>query len=1014
MRNKGAIRLFAIALALVSLYQLSFTFATWRVENKAQKHASNFPVEEQAFREQAYKDSMAGETAYKFLGLKDFSYRDCQEREFNLGLDLKGGMNAILEVSVVDVINVLATDKNDPLYLQAIERAKELQTDSQDDFVTLFGRAFEELDPNGKLASIFSSMEMRDRIDYNSSNDDVLSVIKTEADDAIANSVRILRERVDRFGVSQTSFQDLGGGKVLIALPGINEPERVRKLLQGAAKLEFWETYMNEEIYQYLDAANTFLRDRNKLAAAENVAEPTGEEVGEAVENPLLDELAGQSDSTQQESLIEQLGADSILQQDQLNEEELRLEYPLLSILRPFLDQQTGQLIHGAGVGSAHTKDKSLIDSLLNDPDVKDLFPRDVKFLWANKPMKDYDEYYSLIAIKVTNPEGKAALDGEVVDRARQDYDNLSQPQVSLSMNGEGSRIWARLTRESIGGQIAIVLDGLVYSYPNVTNEITGGSSSISGGGMTIEEAQDLANVLKSGKMRAPATIIQEEVVGPSLGKQARNAGLLSFLIAFAVVLVYMMFYYNRAGIVADLALLLNIFFILGVLASLGATLTLPGIAGIVLTIGMSVDANVLIFERIREEMAAGKGIKLALKDGYKNAYSAIIDANVTTILTGIILYTFGTGPIQGFATTLIIGIFTSLFAAIFITRIIFIYLLDNDKKLNFATKFTDGAFKNMNINFLKKRKLFYMISGTILIISIGSLVVRGLNPGVDFSGGRSYVVRFEEKLSSVEVEDALFDVFGSSPEVITYGSGTDLRITTKYLIENTDTETDSIVEAKLYEGLLPFFAEEISFNNFLREKQQSSMKVGATISDDIRKAAIISISLALIVIFLYILIRFKNWQYGLGAIAALAHDVLILLGIYSIAYSFMPFSLEIDQAFIAAILTVIGYSINDTVVVFDRVREYTSLYQKRERVSIINSALNSTLSRTFSTSLSTFFVLLAIFVFGGVSIRGFIFAMMIGVVVGTYSSLFIASPLVYDLRGKIIDKLAATKKSKN
>ena len=1005
MRNKGAIRLFAIALALVSLYQLSFTFATWKVDKKAKEYASAYPVEEQVFKEKSYKDSMASETAYSFLGLKKFTYSDCQEREFNLGLDLKGGMNAILEVSVVDVINVLATDKNDTLYIQSIERARELQTDSQEDFVSLFGRAFEELDPNGKLASIFSSMEMRDRITYNSTNDEVLAVIKQEADDAIENSVRILRERVDRFGVSQTSFQDLGGGKVLIALPGIDDPERIRKLLQGAAKLEFWETYMNEEIFPYLEEANTFLRERNALAASEKDTE----------EPALADDLVQQTDDTTgQESLIEQLGADTTLQQDQLNQEQLRVEHPLFSILSPNVNRQTEQLVHGAGVGTAHTRDKAMIDSLLSDPDVNALFPRDVKFLWNNKALKGYDDYYELVAIKITNPDGKAALDGEVVTTARQDYDNLSQPQVSLNMNGEGARVWARLTRESIGRQIAIVLDGLVYSHPNVDNEITGGSSSISGGGMTIEEAQDLANVLKSGKMKAPATIIQEEVVGPSLGKQARNAGLLSFLIAFSIVLIYMSFYYSKAGIVADLALILNIFFILGVLASLGATLTLPGIAGIVLTIGMSVDANVLIYERVREELTAGKGIKLALKDGYNNAYSAIIDANVTTLLTGFILYTFGTGPIQGFATTLIIGIFTSLFSAIFITRLIFTWLLDKEKKLSFATRLTEGAFKNMNIDFLKKRKIFYMISGAIIIIAIGSLVTRGLNPGVDFSGGRSYVVRFDEKLSSVEVGDALFDVFETSPEVITYGSGNDLRITTKYLINNTDTETDSIVEAKLYEGLLPFFDENISFEEFLRERQLSSVKVGPTISDDIKKAAVISISFALIVIFLYILFRFKNWQYGLGAIAALIHDVLILLGIFSLTYSFMPFSLEIDQAFIAAILTVIGYSINDTVVVFDRVREYTTIYRKRERVVIINSALNSTLSRTFSTSLSTFIVLLAIFLFGGVSIRGFIFAMMIGVVVGTYSSLFIASPLVYDLRGKIIDKLAAAKKGKN
>ena len=1017
MRNKGAIKLLAIALALVSLYQLSFTWASWRVDKKARTEAQG-----DSSRYNYYKDSVSSEPVYNFLGIKNFTYRECQEREFNLGLDLKGGMNVILEVSVVDVINVLANDMNDTLYVQSIERAKELQKDSQEDFVTLFGRAFEEIEPNGLLASIFSSMELRDRIQYNSTNEDVLRVIRQETDDAIENSKRILRERVDRFGVSQTSFQDLSGGRVLIALPGINEPERVRNLLQGAAKLEFWETYKNEEIYPFLQEANIFLQERQKLLAASQdtttTTTTTTTTAGEDTqENPLLADLEQEADSSQQESLIDQLGSDSTQIQGQAqNELEWKLENPLFAVLPPMVGMQNNQYftIKGAGVGRAHVRDRTKVDSILNDPQVRDLFPRDVKFVWSVYPEDDNEDYFQLIALKVTSRDGAAALDGDVVTRAVQSYDNLGQPEVSMQMNSEGTRIWARLTRESIGKQIAIVLDGFVYSHPNVGYEITGGSSSISGGGMEVNDAQDLANVLKSGKMRAPATIIQEAVVGPSLGKQARNAGLLSFLVAFVIVLVYMVFYYNRAGIIADIALIINIFFILGVLASLGATLTLPGIAGIVLTIGMSVDANVLIYERIREEKTAGKGIKLALKDGYKNAYSAIIDANVTTVLVGFILYTFGTGPIQGFATTLIIGIFTSLFAAIFITRLIFTWALDNEKKIAFSTKLTEGAFKNLNINFIKKRKTYYVISGVLIFIAIISLATRGLNQGIDFSGGRSYVVRFDSDINSVDVAEALTINFESRPSVKTYGSGNDLEITTKYLFDNTEASGDSTVLRKLYEGLSPFFQDGITYDRFTSEEvMRGSEKVGPTISDDIMRAAIISITFALIAIFVYILIRFKNWQYGLGAIAALAHDVLILLGIYSLCFSFMPFSLEIDQAFIAAILTVIGYSINDTVVVFDRIREYTTLYRKRERVTILNTALNSTLSRTFSTSLSTFFVLLAIFLFGGASIKGFIFAMMIGVLVGTYSSLFIASPIVYDLRGKFIDKLSKTKDKK-
>ncbi|MFC2118582.1 protein translocase subunit SecDF [Bacteroidota bacterium] len=1027
MRNKGAIKVFAIALVLVSLYQLSFTVATNKVAKNAEKYvegksyvyANSDPSRIQFQKDslkQYYKDSLSDKEVYNFLGLRKFKYSECLDREFNLGLDLQGGMNVIMEVSVVDVISVLATDQTDPLFVQTMARAKELQRDSQEEFVDLFRQAFEEIDPNAQLASLFSSIELEGQIDYNSTNSEVINLIRTKSDEAIANTKKILRERVDRFGVSQTSFQELSGGRVLIAMPGIDEPERVKKLLQSAAKLEFWETYDNDQnFYGYLQQANDLLRERAALLGPqEDSIASTNEDTN------LIDKLNQPADTTGQESLIDQLGEDSTgLTDPAVDQEKWNRENPLFAILIPMISPNpNGQgysFVDGASIGMSLPRDRERVMSLLNDPRVKELFPRDVKFYWDVKPSRfSADiERYELIAIKVTNRDGLAALDGEVVTDARQTFTQTGLPEVSIVMDRDGSQIWQRLTRDNINKQIAIVLDDLVYSHPNVNSEIAGGRSVITGS-ESVAEAKDLANVLESGKMRAPATIIQDSIVGPSLGKEARTAGLLSFAIAFAIVLLYMMFYYNRAGVVANIALILNVFFILGVLASLGATLTLPGIAGIVLTIGMSVDANVLIYERIREELAAGKGLKLALKDGYKNAYSAIIDANVTTVLTGIILYTFGTGPIQGFAVTLIIGIFTSLFAAIFITRLIFTWLLDKDKKLNFSTKLTEGAFKNLNINFLKRRKLFYVISGIIILIGLGSSVVRKWDLGVDFSGGRSYIVRFDHNIPSSDVGEALTGVFESRPEVKTYGSGDDMVITTKYLHQDEGVLADSLVLNQLFEGLKGFFTGGITYENFISEETLlGSEKVGATISDDIRRSAVISITFALIVIFIYILVRFRNWQYGLGAIAALAHDVLILLGIFSLFYGIVPFSLEINQAFIAAILTVIGYSINDTVVVFDRVREYSNLYKKRDKESILNLALNSTLSRTFSTSLSTFFVLLAIFLFGGVSIRGFIFAMMIGVVVGTYSSLFIASPIVYDLRTKIIDKVVA-KKLKN
>lgn len=1001
MQNKGAIKLLAIALALVSLYQLTFTYVTRQVEKDAAVYAQGDPA-----REEAYLDSMMRETVYNFLGIRQYTYREAKEREINLGLDLRGGMNVTLEISSYEIIRALSNYSTDPTFVDALNLAREYEKTSTDDFITLFGRAFEAVDPNAQMAAIFSTVELRDRITYNSSNQEVLSVIRTEAENAIENSFNILRTRIDRFGVSQPNIQMLEThGRILVELPGVKEPERVRSLLQGTANLEFWETFDNPEIYPFLLQANERIKEveeaRRALSGNDTPAE--SEETAEA--EPEVEETEPPQDLTpEEESLLDILGGDSDDPSLEMSPDQLLIDYPLFSILNPSTGPD-GQLMRGSVIGLAEYSDTARVNQLLNIPQVRQLFPRNVRFLWGVKPPR-YDateSFYELHAIKVTSRDGRPPLDGGVITDARVEFGQTQAvAEVTMAMNAEGARTWARLTKENIGQSIAIVLDDYVYSAPNVTQEITGGRSQIMGD-FSITEAQDLANVLRSGALPAPARIIQEAIVGPSLGQEAINAGLSSFLIAFLIVLIYMVIYYSRkAGIVADIALIVNLFFIMGVLASIGAVLTLPGIAGIVLTIGMSVDANVLIFERIREELRAGKGLRLAVSDGYKNAYSAIIDANVTTLLTAIILYIFGTGPIQGFATTLIIGICTSLFSAIFITRLIFLWFLDRNKTITFATRLTENAFSKVHIKFIEKRKVFYIISAVIIALGIASLFTRGLSQGIDFTGGRTYIVRFDEPVNTTDIQGSLFNVFGDGTAVITFGGDDQVRISTNFRIEEDNAEVDQELEQLLYEGLQPYLGDDVTFAGFMTDYRQASEKVGPSIAADIRAQALYALFFALVIMFLYMFIRFKNWQFGLGAIAAVGHDVLIVLGIFSIAHGVLPFSLEIDQAFIAAILTVVGYSINDTVVVFDRIREYFKLYPKRERSDIYNLALNSTLSRTFSTSLSTFFVLLAIFIFGGEVIRGFIFALLIGVVVGTYSSLFIATPVVFDSIGKL------------
>ncbi len=999
MQNKGAVKLLAIALALVSLYQLTFTYVTYKVERDAAVFAQGDPL-----REEAYLDSMMRETVYNFLGIRQYTYREAKEREINLGLDLRGGMNVTLEISSPEIIRALSNYSDDPTFTEALTLASEYQRTSTEDYITLFGRAFETVDPNARLAAIFSTVELRDRIDYNSTNQDVLNVIRTEAERAIDNSFNILRSRIDRFGVTQPNIQKLEThGRILVELPGVKEPERVRSLLQGTANLEFWETYENPEIYPYLIQANERIRE---IEEARRALTGTDEDPAEAADDQdLIDALTPADElAADEESLLDLLDRDTAVIDQEITPDQMLADYPLFSVLNPSTGPN-GQLMGGSVIGIAEYRDTARVNEYLNMPQVRQLFPRDVNFYWGVKPPR-YDpteSFYELHAIKVTSRDGRAPLDGDVITDARVEFGQTqATAEVTMAMNAEGARTWARLTRDNVGRSIAIVLDDYVYSAPRVNQEITGGRSQITGD-FSINEAQDLANVLRSGALPAPARIIQEAIVGPSLGQEAINAGLSSFLIAFLVVLLYMIIYYSRkAGLVADIALIVNMFFIMGVLASLGATLTLPGIAGIVLTIGMSVDANVLIFERIREELKSGKGIKLAVSDGYKNAYSAIIDANVTTLLTGIILYIFGTGPIQGFATTLVIGICTSLFSAIFITRLIFVWFLDRNKTITFATKLTEGAFKNVHIKFIEKRKVFYVVSGVIIALGIVSLFTRGLSQGIDFTGGRTYIVRFDENVNTAEIQSSLFNVFGEGTSVITFGGEDQVRVSTNFRIEEDGTEVDEEVERLLFEGLSPFLGEDVTFSSFISEHRQRSEKVGPSIAQDIKVQAIYAIFFALAIMFLYMFIRFKNWQFGLGAVSAVFHDVLIVLGIFSIAHGILPFSLEIDQAFIAAILTVVGYSINDTVVVFDRIREYFTLYPKRERSDVYNLALNSTLSRTFSTSLSTLFVLLAIFLFGGEVIRGFIFALLIGVIVGTYSSLFIATPVVFDSIGRM------------
>ncbi|WP_411895899.1 protein translocase subunit SecDF [Winogradskyella sp. A2] len=997
MQNKGIIKLFALLFGLVSIYQLSFTFKANQIEDEAKTYAvSKYAETDEDYqdkRNQAeidYLDSLktskikVGEDFESIevynMGVAQYTYNEVEENAMKLGLDLKGGINAIIQISVKDILKGLANNSRDPIFNKALDDAEELQKDAQESYLESFFRAFDAIKGDTKLASpdIFANRDLSDVIKFDMSDDEVKGILETKIDESIVSAFEVLRNRIDGFGVTSPNIQRLGNsGRILIELPGAKDKKRVVDIITKTAQLQFWETYKTQEVLPYILQVNQALVEANKdkVDASTEVAE--AEEVVDSTES-AIDELTGQieTDSTD------------------------------VADINPLGIQSYG---NGGSVAAIFlAKDREKVLEELNNSKNRALLPAEMrfaKFVWG---IQDKDsEYSELYAIK-GNRDGVPPLSGAVITDANQDYDQISRPAVSMQMNAKGAKTWEEMTKKAFEtqGYIAIVLDNIVYSAPSVSNgAIAGGRSQISGA-FSLTEAIDLANVLRAGKLPASAEIVQAEEVGPSLGQEAIDSGMKSFLIALAFVLLWMIFYYGKAGFAADVALLLNILLIFGVLASLGAVLTLPGIAGIVLTIGISVDANVLIFERIREEIDKGKSQKESVKDGFANALSSILDANITTGLTALILFVFGTGPIKGFATTLIIGIVTSLFTAIFITRLLIDWYVNRGGKLDFSTAMTKGLFKNVNINFLRKRKIAYVISSILLIASVGSLFTTGLDQGIDFVGGRTYLVRFAQEVSVEEVKGDLNAEFGSA-EVKTIGGANQLKISTKYKVEDNSTDTDEEVQSKLFEVLTKYLPDGITYEEFLdgsgdaKIGKMFSSKVSPTIADDIKKSSVWAILGSLVVVFLYILFRFKKWQFSLGAVAAVFHDVLIVLGIFSITWRFMPFSMEIDQAFIAAILTVIGYSLNDTVVVFDRIREFLNEHTSWEFGKTINASLNSTLSRTLNTSVTTLVVLLAMFVFGADSLRGLLFALIVGVIVGTYSSMFIATPLMYDTAKK-------------
>ena len=1000
MQNKGFVKVFAVLLALVCIFYLSFSFVTKHYEDKALAIAAAEGEE----AGQHYLDSLANEPVY--FGV--WTLKECREMGIGLGLDLKGGMNVILEVSVPDVVKALADHKDDANFNQAVEQARKEAEAGQGDFISLFIKDYKALAPNSNLAELFATQQLRGMVNTKSTDREVESVLREEVKAAIDNSFNVIRTRIDRFGVVQPNIQALEGqeGRIMVELPGIKEPNRVRKLLQGSANLEFWETYTTTEAVPFLVQLDS------KLAAAgvEESAEEAAEEApaAETVEPAAADSAAAPAADDALAAIAKGDNVEAAATNNAATEEALKA-HPLLARLQ-VLNQD-----NGACVGYASKRDMDAISALFETPEAKAILPSDMKLLWGVMGVDKNDQVYELYAIKITERNGRAPLEGDVVTDAKDEYDNNSRPCVTMQMNVEGARRWAALTKANIHRPIAIVLDNYVYSAPNVQNEITGGNSQITGR-FTPEDTRDLANVLKSGKMPAPANIVSDEIVGPTLGQESIRQGLWSMLFAFIALMLYMVSMYGfRPGMIANCALLFNLFFTLGILTSFQAALTMSGIAGMVLTLGMAVDANVLIFERTKEEMRAGKAVRQAMQAGYSNAFSAIIDSNVTSVLTGIILYYFGTGPIRGFATTYIIGIIISFFTAVYLTRVVFDSLMAKDKwlDLTFTTSLSKKFLSDTNFKFMSAYKKSFTIFGIIAVLAIGSWIGRGFSESIDFTGGRNFVILFEKEVQPEAVRTLLADAFPeSNTSAIAIGTeGKTIRISTNYRIEENGSEVDNEIESKLFEVLKQggLLGEGLTEETFVNRDEYAggsiinSQKVGPSIAADITRGAIISVILALIVIFVYILVRFRNVAFSVGAITALAVDTIFILGMFSACWGWMPFSLEIDQTFIGALLTCIGYSINDKVVVFDRIRENLGLYPKRDKQLLFNQSLNATLTRTINTSVSTFIVLAVIFAFGGASIKSFAFAMILGVIIGTLTSMFIAAPTAYLIMGRKI-----------
>ena len=998
MQNKGFVKVFAVLLTLVCMFYLSFSFVTRHYNNKAAEYAAGDPA-----KESAYLDSLS--TQKVWLG---YTLKECREMEITLGLDFKGGMNVVLELNVADVIRSLSNNNQDENFNKALDLAYAHQAGSNKNFIDLFAEEYKALDSNARLSAIFSTFELKDKITPQSTDAQVITVLKEELQSAIDNSFNVLRTRIDRFGVVSPNIQRLEtAGRILVELPGVKEPERVRKLLQGSANLEFWETYKLPEIYQQLIAAD------NALAALLN-KDAQAEEASATEEAPTTEAQSAATDSTSNaDSLLAELNQENNENAAAAQSmEEFAKQHPLFALLQ--ISQYNGQLSPGATVGVAMAKDMDKISEYLNMKQVKELLPRNLSLKWGVKAIDEKEQYFELYALKMSNRDGSPALGGDVVTDANADFvqqAGRSEQMVNMVMNAEGAKAWARLTKENIGNQIAIVLDEMVYSAPRVNDEITGGRSQITGN-FTPEEAKDLANVLKSGKMAASVHIVQEDVVGPSLGQEAINAGVISFVIALVLLMIYMCLFYGLVpGLVADGALVLNIFFTMGVLASFQAVLTLPGIAGMVLTLGMAVDANVLIYERTKEELRAGKSLGKAIADGYGNAFSAIFDSNLTSIITGIVLFYFGTGPIRGFATTMIIGLGANFLTAVFLTRIVYEALLAKEKLNNvtFTTSITKDLLQNPSVNFLGARKKGYLIPAAIILLGAISMSTIGLNNGIDFTGGRNYVIRFDNEVQTEAVREMLTEQLEGKVSVIQIGTADQVRVSTNYKIDSNDPSVDQEIEQKLYEGVKSLLPDGTTVSQFTDSYIQSSQKVGPSMADDIKNAAILAVIFAMICMAAYILLRFSDISFSIGAFASVATTTLCIISFYTLLWKILPFSMEVDQTFIAAILTIIGYSINDTVVVFDRIRETIALYPKRDRYQVINEALNSTLCRTLNTSLTTLVVVLCIFILGGATIRSFTFAILLGIIVGTYSTLFVATPIAYELQKKKINKRAAT-----